>query len=133
MKTEIITELEVFHTKLEELAKKAQGEFYENLKQLFVDHPELNEIEMRINNHEFNDGDPTKFSLYYEDLSVTDKDGNEYERESYGESSEKSQNQPLIKAVYELFATYDVGDLYEHAFGHEWGGLRITRDYVDTL
>jgi hypothetical protein len=113
--------------KISQLVNEVKAEFFENLKQLFVDNPKLALITIRVNNHEFNDGDTTSFSLYYEDLTVMDADGNEYQRLSYIPKDNKKENHPLIIAVYELFEEYDVMDLHERIYGNKHSRIVITR------
>jgi hypothetical protein len=113
--------------KISQLVNEVKDEFFENLKQLFVDNPKLALITIRVNNHEFNDGDTTSFSLYYEDLTVMDADGNEYERLSYIPKDSKKENHPLTIAVYELFEEYDIMDLHERIYGNEHSRIVITR------
>ena len=131
MKTEIIKKLIEQNKIVSNLTVDARQEFLANLKQLFDDNPNLTQIKMRINNHEFNDGDPTDFSLYYENVEVTDSDNNIFERNDYGSSDpDRNRSHPLVSAVFDLFDMYAVGDLYESIFGEEYGDLEITRHNV---
>lgn len=132
MKTEIIKELAKQQEIVSKLIVDAKEEFIANLKQLFVDNPTLQQIKIRINNHEFADGDATSFSLYYEDVEVTDTDNNIFERNDYGSSDpDRNRSNPLVSAVFDLFNIYDVGDLYEYIFGDEYNTyLEITRGNV---
>lgn len=132
MKTEIINQLVKQNEIVSKLIVDAKAEFLENLKQLFADNPTLEQIKIRINNHEFADGDVTSFSLYYEDVKVTDTDNNIFERNDYGSSDpDRNRSHPLVMAVFDLFNTYDVADLYEFIFGDEYDRyLEINRNNV---
>ena len=132
MKTDIINKLIEQNAIVSKLKIEAKEEFLSNLKQLFADNPNLNQIKIRINNHEFADGDPTSFSLYYEDVEVTDSDNNIFERNDYGSSDpDRNRSHPLVKVVFDLFDKYDVADLYELIFGDEYNNyLEITSSNV---
>lgn len=131
MKTDIINKLIEQNAIVSKLEIEAKEEFLANLKQLFADNPNLKQIKIRINNHEFNDGDPTNFSLYYEDVKVTDTDNNIFERNEWGSSDpDRNHSHPLVKAVFDLFDKYDVSDLYERIFGEEYSYLEITHNNV---
>ena len=118
MKTEIIDKLTENQKIASELKLLATAEFKANLTQLFETNPTLLKFKISINNHEFNDGEPTHFSLYYEDVSVTDTDQNEFERNDYGcKDPDRNRSHPLAKAVYELFHKYDIDNFHEHIFG----------------
>ena len=99
---------------------------------MFTDNPTLQQITVRINNHEFNDGDRTNFSLYYEDVEITDTESNTFERNDYGSSDpDRNCSHTLVKAVYDLFEKYDVSDLYENIFGDNYDSyLEITQHNV---
>jgi len=135
MKTEHIDQL----TKLQESVSKikidAKVEFIENLKQLFLDNPTLDTIKIRINNHEFNDGDPTNFSLYYEDMEVTDTDNNIFERNDYGcKDPDRNRTHPLVAAAFNIFNKYNIADLHENFFGDSYDSyLEISRHNVSDI
>jgi hypothetical protein len=132
MKTDIINKLIEQNAIVSKLKDEAEEEFLANLKQLFADNPNLVQIRIHINNHEFADGDATSFSLYYEDVEVADTDANIFERNDYKSSDpDRNRSHPLVKAVFDLFDKYDVSDLYERIFGDEYDHyLEITRNNV---
>jgi hypothetical protein len=132
MKTEIINKLSEQIAIVNKLEIEAKEEFLSNLKQLFVDNPTLKQIKILINNHEFADGDPTSFSLYYEDVEVTDSDNNTFKRNDYKCSDfDRNNSHPLVSAVFDLFDIYDVSNLYELIFGDEYDSyLEITNNNV---
>jgi hypothetical protein len=132
MKTETINQLAEHYEIVYNLKASAKAEFNANLVQLFENNPTLLKFKIRINNHEFNDGDATNFSLYYEDLEVTDIDLNVFERNDYGcNDPERNRSHPLVKVVYDLFEKYDTADLHEYIFGDEYDSyLEISRNNV---
>lgn len=72
-------------------------------------------IEMRVNNHEFNDGDATSFSLYYEDLSIILSDGREIEPYSESNKDLKNLRQEFVDFFGEFQSIFEseFGDVYE--------------------
>lgn len=128
MKTENVNKLTEQYKIVNEIENEAIAEFRSNLAQLFEDNPTLLQFKIRINNHEFNDGDATSFSIYYEDVEVTDADGNIFERNDYGSSDpDRNRSNPLVNAVYDLFSTYDTGNLHERLFGDEYDYIEVSR------
>lgn len=108
-------------------------EFKNNLKLLFENNPSLKEFTMHVNNHEFNDGEPTYYSIYYDDVEVVDISRNKYERNSFVTTDpNRNREIPIVKAVYELFNKYDVLDIYETMFSGEYDrDLTISRNNLD--
>lgn len=96
----------IFIEKLTELLKKCSIQF-----------PEFKNIKIHINNHEFNDGDPTYFSLYYTDLIIIMEDtlGNETEFEKYN-IEDKKELQILRKEFVDFFQQFDFDNFYEILF-----------------
>jgi len=97
-------------------------EFNEALKQVFVDNPKLEKINMYVNNHEFNDGDATSFYLGWEDMTVT-IDGEEISRDW-----NKGSNNPLVNNLAELFE--QVQGIHENIYGEAYGELTIEREEI---
>ena len=133
MKYENVNTLNELIPALNLLKEAVSDEFKQNLKSLFEENPTLASIKIRINNHEFNDGDTTYFGFYYDDVTVTDSDGNEHERNNYSSTDkDRNRNQPLVKAVYDLFEKYDILDNYETLFGDAYERIVISRASVAT-
>ena len=101
-----------------EIVKQLKTEFKAALKQVFVDNPTLEEITMYVSNHEFNDGDATRFYIGWEDMTIT-VDGEEI---GYGDKHSLRNN------IVKLFG--DVEDWHEDIYGEEYGDLTITREEV---
>lgn len=71
----------------------------------------VSKVKMGVNNHEFNDGDATYFSLYWEDLTITMNDGRE--RESHGD--ENKDLELVRKKFITLFSNFQ--SIFEMEFG----------------
>ena len=97
-------------------------EFNEALKQVFVDNPKLEKINMYVNNHEFNDGDATSFHLGWEDMTIT-VDGEEISRDW-----NRGSDNPLVNNVAELFE--QVQGIHENIYGDAYGELTIEREEI---
>ncbi len=111
-----VKELESQITSLnEDLSALFESELISLMKEKNVSH-----VEMGINNHEFNDGDATSFDLYYEDLSISLKDGRE--RESYGDENEDLE--PLRKELVDFFSEFQ--SIFESKFGREYESIKFT-------
>ena len=119
---ELLNKLNEIKDQRIELTKQLKTEFNKTLKQIFIDNPDLEMIFMPLNNHEFNDGDATRFYLGYDDLTLTIK-GEEIERDY-----EKDHNSPVMNTIYELFDCTQ--DIHEDMFGGEYGSLKITRKSI---
>ena len=105
-----------------EVIDQLSKEFNETLKQVFVDNPKLEKINMYVNNHEFNDGDATSFYLGWEDMTVT-IDGEEISRDW-----NKGSNNPVVNNVAELFE--QVQGIHENIYGDAYGELTIEREEI---
>ena len=101
-------------------------EFNEALKQVFVDNPKLESINMSVNNHEFNDGDATSFYIGWEDMTIT-VDGVEVQRE-WKTTSKKYVSNPILENLTELFG--QVQDIHENIYGDEYENLTIEREEI---
>jgi len=126
--TEIKQQVADLHKQIEALKETLQLSFKEDLKELLQKHKgKFDEISMGINNHEFNDGDSTYFSLYYDDLTLiyTNADGESVECGGYGEESDNKEMESIREEFFELFSSYDVDNLHEEIYGGEYGTIAI--------
>lgn len=105
-----------------EIIDRLQDEFNGALKQVFVDNPTLEKINMSVNNHEFNDGDATSFYIGWEDMTIT-VDGEEISRDW-----NKGSNNPLVNNVAELFE--QVQGIHENIYGDAYGEITIEREEI---
>ena len=67
-------------------------------------------ISMGLNNHEFNDGDATNFSLYYEDLKLEMNDGKVCEPYE----DENKELKPLRESFVKFFDSFQ--SIFENEF-----------------
>ena len=110
----------------EEIIDRLQDEFNDALKQVFVDNPKLESIDMYINNHEFNDGDATSFYIGWEDMTIT-VDGVEMQRE-WDSTTKNYVSNPILENLTELFG--QVQDIHENIYGDAYEDLTIEREEI---
>jgi hypothetical protein len=103
-------------TELKELKVKLKQKYEAGLKELFRLHPDVVSIRISINNHEFNDGDATYFSLHYDDLTLVLKNGEEVE--SYPKTKQ-------VEKFIDLFKSFDIENFYEDIYGEEYESVII--------
>lgn len=115
-----------------EIQKKKEGlkdVFKDGLAVLLKKHSaankEFKEIRVGINNHEFNDGDPTYFGFNYEYLTLIFEDalGNETEIDEY---SSTKKHEEIIKEFVDFFASFDIDNFYEGIFGDKYESITFT-------
>lgn len=124
----IKSEINQLRLQIQNLRKKAEVDFKLDLNDLLDKHAgKFDRLDIGINNHEFNDGDATYFSVHYEDMSLvySDELGNESEQSSYGDT-DNAEMEAIREEFVELFKVYDIDDLYENLYGGEYGSLSIT-------
>ena len=109
-----------------EVIHQITKEFNEALKQVFVDNPKLESINMSVNNHEFNDGDATSFYIGWEDMTIT-VDGVEMQRE-WDRTTKNYVSNPILENLTELFG--QVQDIHENIYGDEYENLTIEREEI---
>lgn len=119
---ELLNKLNEIKNQRIELTEQLKTEFNKTLKQIFIDNPDLEMISMSLNNHEFNDGDVTRFYLGYDDLVLTIKD-EEIERDY-----EKDCNSPVMNTIHELFECTQ--DIHEDMYGDEYEKLQLIRKSI---
>ena len=109
-----------------EIIDRLQDEFNDALKQVFVDNPTLEKINMYVNNHEFNDGDATSFYIGWEDMTIT-VDGVEMQRE-WDRTTKDYVSNPILENLIELFG--QVQDIHETIYGDAYEDLTIDREEI---
>ena len=109
-----------------EIIDRLQDEFNDALKQVFVDNPTLEKINMYVNNHEFNDGDATSFYIGWEDMTIT-VDGVEMQRE-WDRTTKNYVSNPILENLIELFG--QVQDIHENIYGDAYEDLTIDREEI---
>jgi len=121
-----IKKLEELNTQRYKIINQLVKEFNSTLKQVFVDNPTLEKIDMCINNHEFNDGNATSFYIGWEDMTIT-VDGDEMQRE-WDSKTKKYVSNPILENLIDLFG--QVQDIHEDIYGDEYENLTIDREEI---
>lgn len=110
-----------------ERKKSLRPLFEGGLQELFTKHPTVKNLSVRINNHAFNDGDPTHFSLYYKDgLSVNFSDGVVISAYDGDEGDVTEQHEAIRKEFIKFFGEFDVDGFYETLYGDAYESLTFT-------
>jgi chromosomal replication initiation ATPase DnaA len=125
--TQIKTEIIELNKQISALKSSLKDLFTKSLNDLLTENKgKVDKIKIGVNNHEFNDGDDTYFSIYYDDLTLyySDELGNEYEVDGY-EKSKNVEASKLREAFVELFESFDVEDFYETVYGNEYEEIVI--------
>lgn len=91
------------------------AEILKNLKD-----SKIKSISMYLNNHDFNDGEATYFSLYYDDLRLLTNRGREYDGYPKNKELDKVRDNCI-----EFFKQFDVDNFYEKIYG-EFGSGTLT-------
>jgi hypothetical protein len=121
-----IKKLEELNTQRYKIINQLEKEFNSTLKQVFVDNPTLEKIDIYINNHEFNDGNATSFHIGWEDMTIT-VDGDEMQRE-WDSKTKKYVSNPILENLIDLFG--QVQDIHEDIYGDEYENLTIDREEI---
>jgi len=109
-----------------DLIDRLQDEFNDALKQIFVDNPKLENVNVYVNNHEFNDDYATSFCLDWENMTIT-VDGEEVAREWDRNTNDYVSN-PLLDSLIELFG--QVEQIHEIMYGDIYENLTINREEI---
>jgi len=123
MKTlnEIQTEIDQLNKQIETLNSSKKEIFQSEVNRLLEKHKgKVGSVTIGMNNHEFNDGNATYFSLYVEDLALnfTDELGNEYNYDSY--PKKKIPELELIRDEFvKFFGLFD-DDFYESIYSGKY-------------
>lgn len=121
-----LSKLEDLNRQRKEIIDRLQDEFNDALKQVFIDNPTLEKINMYVNNHEFNDGDATSFYIGWEDMTIT-VDGVEMQRE-WDRTTKDYVANPILENLIELFG--QVQDIHENIYGDAYEDLTIDREEI---
>jgi hypothetical protein len=115
---EIKERMTTVNAQLAALKEELPSLFDTGLKELFAKHPTVTGLSVRINNHEFNDGDATYFGFYYEDLTL-EVNGEEFEGDSYS-AKEESETEKIRQEFVKFFEDFDTNGFYEHRHSDEY-------------
>lgn len=124
------TAIQALKTLQQEIAdkKKALRPLFENgLRELFASQqPAVKSVEVRINNHEFNDGDATYFGFYYDDLGISFSDGTAISDYNGDEGAVTDQHRAAQAEFVKFFGEFDVDGFYETLYGDAYESLTFT-------
>jgi hypothetical protein len=131
---EIKNKINELQKQIESYEKELAAHFDTELETLFaskvnaIEGYTLDSINVGINNHEFNDGDATYFSLHYEDLRLvfTDSIGEEVEIDGYSDHAIEDKAEKIREEIIELFELFDSGDFYESKFGDAYESIQFS-------
>ncbi len=104
--------------------------FWVDLKAVFDEYPKLEYFQMGVNNHEWNDGESTSFSISWDCGVDCTYDGEEHS-EVYPDdpNNEDPMNKSLMR-ICEIFGQSE--PIHEDIFGDEYEAVCISRGMVDT-
>lgn len=123
-----INEIKELQRQIEEKKKSLRPLFESGLQEIFAKYPDVTKIEVRVNNHEFNDGEETFFRLYYDDLDVHFSNGSSIGGWD-GESGDDvpSNGEAIADEFSDFFGQFDVDDFFEEVFGDEDSSIEFLR------
>lgn len=98
-----INKIKELQQSIKDTMKSLEASFKEGLLKFMIEN-DIESFDIRVNNHEFNDGDLTYFSLYYEYLEIEDL------------------SEEVCSKITNFFSLFDVDGFYESIFGdiHEY-------------
>ena len=104
--------------------------FWTELKQIFDNYPEFESASFRLNNNEWNDGEASVFSIYYEE--GVDYTYGGVDREDFCFYGLKDEPEDINeKPVYLLCKALSLSHpIHEEMFSDEYESMDITRDMV---
>lgn len=112
---DLIKQIKELNSQIRTKKKELKDSFEIELLKLLLENPELKNVTAYVNNHEFNDGDATNYSFYYDSLTLNFKDGTEYD-----DCSKKDSVKELIREKFvQFFGLFDVDNFYEFAYS-DW-------------
>lgn len=122
-------ELSKIQEELNVVRKKYWNKFKELYNQevtnIFISYPTLESFSMRVSNHEFNDGDATRFYVNSDDPELSFING--YEN---GYKVDEELNEAITDDIYDLYG-YITSDDLETLYGDEYDSVEIYRhDYI---
>ncbi len=112
--SEIKIKISELNAQIQVIQDEAKTLFKQEVKKLMQEQG-IASIEIRINNYAFNDGEPEYWSLYYDSMTLTFCNGDEFD--GYGEK--KDQYKSIHNKMYDFFKEFDNDDFYEQMFGPE--------------
>jgi len=113
---ETIKEIRVLLENKNSLVSKLKNQFNDQIQEIFKNHPDVYRILIPINNHEFNDGNATVFSIDACDMMAFDKKDDDIDNDH-----------KVYDDINELFDLTDFENIHESWFGHKYGEIEFKR------
>lgn len=104
---------------IDESYQSLEAFYNKGLLEIFQANPSLVSISLRVNNHEFNDGDATSFSVYTDCPTLTLKDVN-------GDEEEDVEEGPIFDKLVEFFQLFEYEAFYEKLYGDAYEYINIS-------
>jgi hypothetical protein len=101
-----IQKIKELNKQIDDAFKALETEFKDGLLQLMREN-NIKSFDVGVNNHEFNDGDATYFSLYYEDLEI------------------EGIPKEVCEKISKFFGNFDVRDFHERMFGGKYENIEF--------
>lgn len=118
-------ELEVLNKQIKELERvrldRSKQYLDDSIREIFNKYPTLENISITVNNHEFNDGEPTYFGVYYEDAELEFNDSDEFSNKT-NEDELTDEIQEEITLIFSI-----VEPTLEEIYSDEFS-IYLTRD-----
>lgn len=118
-----IQQLKALQQQIVEQKKNLKPLFEAGLAELFEKHPLVKELNVHINNHEFNDGDATYFGFNYEDLGASFSDDVVLSPYDGDEGDATKQHEAARDEFVKFFSEFDVDGFYETLYGDAYESL----------
>lgn len=125
-----ILALKTLQQEIADKKKALRPLFEDGLRELFASQqPAVKSVEVRINNHEFNDGDATYFGFYYDDLGISFSDGVAIDDYNGDEGEATDRHEAVREEFVKFFGEFDVDGFYETLYGDAYESLSFS--YAD--
>jgi hypothetical protein len=126
-KQDIIIKAKQLKEQIETNEKELQGLFLNDLKEFLQKYPDIKEIQVYINNHEFNDGEPTYFSVNWDSALFITKDGEiRIDEIKYGDDNKEYK--PIVAEFYKIFEDFEPLLNFESFWGECYESISISLD-----
>ena len=120
---EILKSVEAAQKTIKDNKKNLEEIYKIQIQNILKPYENICAIRIRLNNHEFNDGEATYFSLYYDDVILEFNDGSEYKGYPKVEENEK-----IRQEIRKFFAQFDIEHFYEDMYGDDYESVRIVKN-----
>ena len=103
--------------------------FWADLKAVFDEYPKLEDFQMGVNNHEWNDGSSTTFSISWDSEIDCNYDGEEHNDVYPDDPNTEDPMNKSLALICEIFSQSE--PIHEDMFGDEYERVCISREMVD--